>query len=363
MIPLVLGMLLGLQAQPQAADGSATPREGGWLPLDGIAAQAGDGVVTLSQLDQRVQARLQEQLGPQPLNDPAQFEDLQNRLSLEGVLDLLTEELEAQAGQDMGLDPDEIERLIRFQIRDERRREGAGSAVDQLLAEGLDPLEDTDQRTRQLYRIYWTRSKLGYSGPAGERPTVDRFIRPGELKLIYRSNRDGLNPPRVRLQMIVMPIAAAGGLDAATKTMEEARSRALAGEDFGDLVDQFSSEGRDTRGVYPWQAVNALFPIPVPVLQDWAARAPVDDISPIVQLPPAGEVQWLLLARMHDRQDTAPPAFEDEGVQTQLRRVFANIRDHRILDYQRALLGDAAYSWLHPRLQGVREALQARRGR
>jgi hypothetical protein len=347
---LAIGVLM-------TAQGPAAPPQddGGWVLFEAVAAQAGDGVVTLRALDSQVTERLDELVKQGRIRNQEEFKLASLQISQQALQDLVTEELEAQGGQDMGLDREQIEQMISLQIEDERKRIGTTEYIDKLAKEGTDPLADKSERKKSLYRLLWARSKLGMPGPAGTRPTRDRFIRPGELKLIYRSNRGSLKPPRIRLQTIEMPIAAAGSLEGARRILQDALARAEAGEDFGDLVDEYSSAGRSTRGISEWLPLAQLGNTPWGI---WAATAQVDDFSSIYQLPPGAPPEVLLLLRMHERDDPAPPKFEDDLVQKNLRRVFSSIRDERILKHEQGILGRQAYTWLNPSLRSMGQTQQ-----
>jgi len=339
---LAIGLLMTAQGP-----GAPPQDESGWVLLDAVAAQAGDGVVTMRGLEQQVRERLDELVKQGRITNAEEFKQAYILLSQKFLMDLVTEELEAQGGQDMGLDPTEIEQMISLQIRDERKRIGTANYIDKLTKDGTDPLADLDTRTKDLYRLLWARSKLGMAGAAGARPTRDRFMRPGELKLIYRSNRDRLIPSRVRLQRIYMPIAAAGSLEGARRTLADARDRTRAGEDFGDMVDLYSSEGRGTRGISEWLPLPQLRGMP---WQPWANAAQVDDFSPIYELPTGGNPEVLILFRMHAREDPPPPEFGGDSVQKNLREVLSDGRDRGIMEREQDLLRRQAYTWRNPNM-------------
>ncbi len=335
MTPLLVALALALPPQ--------TPRDGPNATLvDCVAAQAGDDAITYSELS-RANERL---FKSRPVSTPEEAQ----KLWLLGLRDLLTERLEAQAGADMGLDPAQIDQQIHLILEQEREKVGLASYTEKLLAEGLDALSAEGERARQLYGILWRRSKLGFS-VAGRRPAFDSFVRPGELRNFFEENRSALSPKRVRLRVLTVSSAAAGGPEQARATCEEARARVLAGEELGALVAEFGAEFRDTRGLTPYLLVAAL----PEALRSFAENSPVGELSPVLPVvkPSAGtEPLAYQVVEMAEREDGEEPDFEQPEFQRQLREFYTRERSNRALERERALLRSRAYSWVHPRLRG-----------
>jgi hypothetical protein len=338
MIPFLPPLLL--LCPQQAAPGAP----GNSVLLDCVAAQAGDATITLSELNRANDRLLKSQ--------PVSTQEEAQRLAVQGMLELLTARLEAQAGEDMGLDAAQISQQIRLTLEEERERVGLAKYTEQLSGEGRDALRAEQDRAEELYRLLWRREKLGYS-VAGRRPSVDSYIRPGELRTLFAESRAALSSIRVRLQWLIVTSAAAGSEEEAQLLCEELRSRVLAGEDLGDLIEEHGVEFRETRGLTPW--VRALG-IPDQALRAFAESAELDELSEVMPLVDQNGVPdpslGFQLARLHDREAGEEVRFEDPELQRRLRVLFSNERTKRVLDRERARLRGTAYSWVHPRLRG-----------
>ncbi len=336
MLPLLLFLAQTNEPAPVRA------QDGGWVLLDGVAVQAGDHVVTLRALDKFV--RQEAERNRERIQSQDDIDDLTQVL----VRRLVLRELEAQAGEDMGLDREQIDRIVQAQLAENSSQ--IPTFVDELLRQGEDAFSWSTEQKKDLYRYVWEKTKVGEESFGDKRPTRDRHIRPGELRAIYRANKDDLEPDRVELQILVLSVRAAGGLDAARSILEGARQRALAGEDFGALVQEIASERVETQGMTGLVPINAISD---PGLHDFAAKGGVGDIGEILTLPQGGPTQALVLPRLNQKVENDPPPFDDRRIQTLLRKAFEEKRTERILGRERAELGKQAFTWLSP---GLRES-------
>jgi hypothetical protein len=312
--------------------------------VDGVAAQAGDAVISLSELNRFVEARNKQK--------PVSTKDEAQKQIVEGLRDIMTTRLEAQAGEDMGLDPEQVEREAQFRIEREREEAGLAHYIAQLEEQGIDALGAERDKTSQLYTTMWRAWKLGYSIP-GRRPSRDRFIRPGELRGIFRENKDLLYPTIVRFQVLFVASEAVGNAEEALATCEEARERILDGEDFGALVLELGADLRETEGLTPEIALPA---IKDPRLREFAERAAVDELSeiwPIVgEKGPDPRIGYHF-AKLVERRAAEADDFGDPDVQRRLRAYLTNRRDERVIEYHRDTLRREGYTWVHARLRGM----------
>lgn len=335
-------LALTLTAAAQSPDPASGAPETGWILHDAIAAQAGDEIVTMRELDQAIRDAVRSRFGDQPLSNRAELEQM-SREALQAMVDML---LESQAGEDMGVDPEKISLFVDRMVATERRGLGASQYVEQLLAGGQQGLTVEEARVRQLYRQLWLGSTLGWDNGWARR-TRDRHIRPGELKAMYREGRELLWPDRVRLRVLAVPVGP-DGPEPAHRRLEEALARIEKGEDFAELAAELGMETPDGRGLLGWMQVPTL----VPGLKEFAAEAELGDLSPILPMPPGDRPVRFVLARLEDREEQTPPAYDGRDVQQTLRRLYTRRRDDRILTMERARLHRAAYAWLHPGLRG-----------
>jgi hypothetical protein len=317
----------------------------GWTLVDAVALQAGDEIVTLSALDRIVRTEAERNR----IQSQADSDELTQLLMRQVVV----RELEAQAGEDMGLSREQIDRIVEAQLDDSS---ASPSFIDDLLREGEDAFTWSEGQRKELYRYVWEKSKIGAESFGAKRPTRDRHIRPGELRAIYRVNGEDLDPDQVELQVLVLAVQAAGSVESARTILEGARERALSGEDFGDLVQEIASERVETRGLTGLLALNTIAD---PGLSAFARDAEPGDIGAILALPPTGAPSALVLPRLHQRIENEPPPFGERRVQTFLREAFTNTRVDRILGRERAALVQQGFTWVSPGLRGPPSAPQA----
>jgi hypothetical protein len=334
-------LLLAAQSPAGAAPGPQ-PRA---VILDGVAFQVGESLVTLSEL-QRLKDRMMEQKSASSNEEEAQ-------MRAELVRDLLTLRLEEQMGRDMGLDPAQIQRQSRFEMEEEREKVGLLSYVERLSAEGRDVVQEETDRERQLYRDLWQYSKVGFA-VAGRRATVDRQVRPGELRILFRENLSALAPIRVQLQILIVASEPAGGAEAARERCADARERTLAGEDLGAIVEEIGAEFRETRGVMQ-TATASLRDRAVRKFAEEAAVGDLSEVMPVLNARtgrPAPELGYQLV-RLLEREETPEPEYEDRDVQKKLREFAIGSQNQAILGRERERLRREAYLWMNPLLGGT----------
>lgn len=337
MITTLASLVFGWFAAASGQDGAR--------PVDGVAAQAGDAVITLSELNRFVE----ESNGRRPVTTR---EDAQ-KLTVQGLRDIVTLRLEAQAGEDIGIDHAQIESMIAHRVDQEREESGLVEYIERLEKEGSDAFGALEDRTSELYRYLWRAEKVGVA-VAGRRPTRDRYIRPGELRAMFVENREALSPTVVRFQVLVVESRAAGGAELARASCEDAKQRIEAGEEFGALVLERGSELQDTEGVTPEILVPGIID---PELKRFAESATVGALSsvrPIIDAKGQADPEiGYQLVKLYDRREGEELEFATAQVQLKLRSYFSNTRENRLLERERARLRAEGYSWVHPRLRGL----------
>ncbi|HED66118.1 MAG TPA: peptidyl-prolyl cis-trans isomerase, partial [Planctomycetes bacterium] len=340
----MLTLLLTLALQTPATPAPA-PGDEGWTTVAGIALQAGGRIVTLGELDRLVRRAAEKRdLSP---SDPRY-----GLLAWSAVEQLTRNELIPEAGQDLGLDPSQVQRIAMSQIDDERRDLGTIGLADRLAARG-DTFESlAKSKEADLYRQIWNAIEIGGQRILGKRSKRDSFIRPGELQAIYRTNKDLLDPDVVQLQVLIAPVAAYGDEETGREFLEEVRQEALRGEDFSALVDEYSSVGRETQGLQPPTPVPQ---IAYPELRGFASRARAGDISEVMSLELGGQPH-LLLARIERKQEGHPPAFDQRDVQRTLRQTFQRQRTERLVESEQGKLLRDAFTWVNPALVRLKAA-------
>lgn len=336
----------GPQSAPGAGDGGAPaepgkPGEAGWKLAEGVLVQAGDDVVTLGELERFVRRRSVE-VGIQ-IDGP---EALEGYLR-EALRPVVTQELEVQAGQDLGLDPARIEGAVRQTLETRRRELGPKQYRDFLQSEGVDGIQIGVQQQDAIYRQAWIAKQLGYD-TTGERPIRDRYVRPGEMRAIYHTNKDGMGTPaRVRFQDLLVPVEALGGDVERTRALvKTAREQALGGEPFDNLVEEFGFSNQEALGVTDWLEARRLSD---DGLRAFALEQPVGSYTEVLPIVQRGETVAFHVVKLLEREDgSEPPSFADPRAQRFLRREYQRLRDEKILESERARLSLGAVHWHAP---------------
>jgi hypothetical protein len=338
---LALGLVVCLGIQ------SATPASGqsgsDWRLVDGILAQVDDQIVTFSEVDEQVL----RSLGRAPASSPDQLA----QRSSEALTESVRARVFSQGGRELGVGDDGVRRVVEQFLEERRREAGPVDHGARLRAMGDDPLMEERQATAELYRALWMNTITGREGVAAERPRVDRFVRPAELRAVYLQNRDLLGDPDVvSLQLIEVLAVAVGGLDVAREIAEECAERARAGADYDGLVREYSASYRDTLGRVPPLAVTAIGD---PLLRQFAQGARVAEISAVMPVlaERSGRPVGFRVARMLERSGGGPPpAFDQPGLQRELRQRVQERRDEEALTRAAGALEASAHLWVHPSL-------------
>lgn len=340
MIPLLL--LAALLPAPGPGVGAPAEDSGaeGWRLLDGVAIQAGDRIVTLSEFQRFFERGLEDR----PLTTAAELDrELQKAKAA-----VITQQLAAQAGAELGVDRTQVDRLVDRSLADLRRERGVDGFLEYLEEQGQDGLSVGEEQTAQLLQTLWEQKHTGQSA-AGERPILDRFVRPGTLRVSYRVNRTELGQPdRVRLRLLDLSTRAVGGLEPARLLAGELLERLRAGADFGELVLEYGVTARETLGLTEEFAVPSLVD---EELRAFAERAEVGELSEVQEIVREGKVLGFRIARLEEREpgSEAPP-FTDPRVQDFLRDRLLRAWESGRLGEARETLEANAFVWSSPLL-------------
>ena len=328
-------LALLLAAWLQAEGRPAAPRN---PVLEGVALQAGDGLVYLSEYERL----LERTRSAQPAETPAERE----RQRVQLLRDVAILRLEEERGQDLGFDKAVIDRIRKANldaVKDEKGLEGYLAELDR---RGTDALADVSQGEQQLYRQLWERKARGLDFGA-TRTTRDRGFRPGELRYFFEENRPNLE--QVRLRWLIVSSESAGSPEEAREACEDARRRVLAGEDFGLLVEERGVELRDTLGLTPYRPPRAF---PDPQIVPFCERAEIGELSEVLPLtnPRTGQPEPRLGYQLAELDDRKVPDFADPEIQRLLRDVLEDRRAGYALARARERLWGESYVWVNPLL-------------
>ncbi|MEX1025758.1 MAG: hypothetical protein WD226_11865 [Planctomycetota bacterium] len=345
MLHLALVLALGVQADDTLVLDGKT-----WRLLDGVVAQAGDAVVTRSELEQQAQRLLEASRRPDRELEPAEYEELMGVTLYQQLLAML----EAQGGEDLGLAPQDIARIVRVEQREERLQRGAGGFSDLLRQGGSDALDWEHQRGRMILRRIWRDHVLGRRGFGLERARRDEFLRPGKMLAIYRSQGEALGKPtRLRFQEVLIGIRG----DDPVATLEYAeliREDVLTGRTSFDLLaTQFNPPQRaEERGLTPTFTLDELAD---PEVRAFARQGSEGDISEPIEVwirregvPDPILAAYRLLKIVEYEAGEPPPPFYDAELQAFLRDRIAEVERERLLFTQQRRLFDRAYAWVRP---------------
>lgn len=342
------GALLAFAALAQGADRStpvSSTASGSWELLDRIEIIVDEDVLTFSELE----ARVREVLSRVPVTTREEMARLRSRIAEEEVRQLLM----VQRGRELGFDPANVERTVRDFLERRIEEEGGLSIFsDRLAARDETGAERKRQVTDELYGISYDRAITGQSVGPGGRVVVDRYVRPGLLRLHYEEtirDPDGLRaiggqPERVVFRQLAIDAASAGGPDAARTRIEDLRGQVRSGElTFEDAVTLFGAIQERAGLTQPLPLVD-LDRVD-PQLGRFAREAPVGDLSPVMPIRNGEGVLGYRVVQLVERLAPEVPPFEDRQVQAHLRKaVLARMDETR---RRRALRNafQAAYVW------------------
>jgi hypothetical protein len=341
----MISLVLALAARLAQQEATPPPRRN--PILDGVAVQAGESLVTFSELERAIK-RVRA-------DDPPETREDEERQRIRILRDLLTLRLEEQAGSDLGIDKEQIDRISRANLEAEREQAGLEGYLAELRARGKDALAGETDRAREIRRYLWEQTAVGRGlAFVGKRATRDHDVRPGELRAIYAENRERLAQGLVQLRVLIVSSEAAGGPEAARASCEEARRLVLQGQDLALLVEERGAGMRDTRGLTDFLPPGRMYPD----MAAFATQAEIGDLSEVMPYfhprtgEPAPEIGYQL-AELHDRRSLSIPEFDSSEEQLALHKQFTEQRRTLILERAREQLRRGGYYyWVSPLIAG-----------
>ncbi len=365
MICLLLALLPACAPQSGESDlgpavGPESAEQQGWDTFDGVAAVLDGRPITWRALD----AQVRQVRGQERFTDPAE----QVQAIREATSELLRSQLYAAAGRELDVPIDRLRQQIALGLEDERQELGNLGFAEKLRAEGTDPLEELRNQEDEALGMAWLRGELGYPSFARERPIVDRYLRPGELRAFYQLEATRLAPPaRVHVQVLGQPNPARGGADIARDQLDSLLAERDAGNfgqaEFEAAVEEYGAFLPGRRGYTGLEPLPSLLEFE----PSWTAflnSAQPGDISEILtysRLPGRNEAllpAGVCLVRLVQQEEgEEPPDFREREFQTLLRKALGAQRDNtRMARATRRRLG-RSYVWVTPGLEGAVEAL------
>ncbi len=313
---------------PPAASSNASARANG----SGSAADYGmvDQVVQIVNEDMMTQRKFVTAMRMQNRGKPIASVEERNRLEQEVHEISVKAALRVQAGQDMGLDPAQVDRNARSYIEDQRARFGQEKFADLLQQSGMTLYEYQEWIRDRLYSTFWENYVTG-SGSLGQgsRPSRDRYVRPGYMRYRYEQCVD--NPDHlgeigghdqlvVVQQLILDPKApTVGGLDAARTLAEDLRRRILGGEEMTGLVDLYGAGAKVNHGISEPPFVESRLSKIDPTLGAFVAESKPGDVSEVQEFK-IRDHDLVRIVRFVDRLPVVVPQLTSLEVQKMLEK-------------------------------------------
>ncbi len=303
MIQLLAASLLSLQGGSPQADES-------WVLLDGVAAVVNDDIVTEVELSREAK-NLREFRGVS-ITTPDELIAFEERV-LEAVV---IRRLGAQAGRELGLGEEDVERVVDSHLGNLRRRLGLLTYIDDLESRGLGEGDVHTETRRQFYRETWESSVVG-EGTAGQRPRRDRYVRPGEMYYIYGEVQHLLGPPpEIRLRQFALEPEKGQGDEELYAACKVLRDRAQEGESLEELVREI---GLERSAVRAWTVPADR--IESDDLRAFATNAPPGTLSEVVLATTDKDRTQAAFFVLDDRRAAGlPRPFLSGTVQTELSK-------------------------------------------
>jgi len=325
--------------------------------VDGVLAVVNDDIITLSEIEF---VRWRESRAGNAID--------RERILSERVSSLL----KTQAGEDMGFDPEQVQTLLDERFEHEVERRGGAVGASAFFVENrLPPGELREFWRRELYAQAWEDAVTGRRASAGGRPSVDRYVRPGQRWAFYRMLEDSSNPrerrmlgelpERVAIQELILPTEEFGGVDSALELARELlRSYGGEREDFDALVLSYGAVK---------QGAGLSEPVPVEGLRgmsesrhgdtslyEFARTAAVDGVSEaLLGRKPGTSHQAVFVYRLHERLPAVGPRrLLDPSLRQDLDRDLSERIDALRISMELERTADAAWIWPRSLLSGSR---------
>jgi len=333
--------------QPSAASSPSTRGEG-WKDLDLVLQIVNEQKLT-SKAMLRELARLNR---TNPITNEGERREAERQVRSQNVQDALR----VQGGQDLGIDPAQLDRQVKDMMRRMQERFQGSAGMSAYLANRDRTLNEEQELTRDaIYATIWDNHITG-QGSTGEgaRPSRDAFVRPGYLTYLYRQCLEhpellqmiGGSGPSVVLQQIFLEADPGGGEETGHTLAEDLRRRIVEGEDMGDIVENYDAArtNKQKRGMTEPLLESRLRELDPPV-GAFVAEAQPGDVSEVIPFSSKDKKQYLRIVRLVERRPAVIPSLSSLEVQTKLTD---RIRDD-LADWRRAEgiqnLVKASYIW------------------
>lgn len=309
---------------------AATPGPEDWHDLDELVHIVNEDVLTLRKLEREMWRRSHGG----HFRTPAEAQEAERELRVDSIKSAL----EVQAGQDMGLDPAQVDRQVKDWIGRMMEKKGPVEFAEALKEEGLTLFEFQDQQKDRLLAMFWDNYITGSGSVGAARQSRDCYVRPGSLQYAFREciKHQELLPvigghaQSVVLQLLLIDPQSNGGMDASRALAQDLRQRILDGEDMGALVERYDATeaSRQRRGLTePLREIDLTKAWPD--VGAFVAGAKPGDVSDVLEYTSKGRTLWRIV-RLVDRNAAVVPDLGSTDVQKMLdKRVKKDLADWR----------------------------------
>lgn len=321
---LALLALLPVQENAQRpVTGPARPSDG-WKELDRVVVIVNEDILT----QRALQRDLQRIKNKQGLEGKNALQQAQNDILTQHV----REKLWVQAGQDLGVEPAQVQRLVKDNLeRLEDRYDGVVGLSNFLTSRDLDSNEAREQLQDDVYSKLWDHNITGDGPTALGRISRDTYERPGLCRFHYRnasaSRRDlaqiGGRPQEVVVQFLILDPRHFDDPEKGRELAGQLRQRIVDGEDMGQLNERFGGLKRNQGLTDPLdEARLAQFD---PAIGEFLRDARPGDLSQVMEYRTENQSTWRLV-RLVDRTPAQIPDFATPEVQNALLRTLEDGR-------------------------------------
>ncbi len=258
--------------------------------------------------------------------------------------------LRVQAGQDMGLDPAQVDREARNWIESRRELLGHDAFAEMLKKSSMTLYEYQEFIRDRLYSEFWENHVTG-SGPVGqgERQSRDRFLRPGYVLFRYREfvkhpealQRIGGRDQSVVLQQLILDPKEFGGVEGARTMAADLRRRILDGWDMSELVDRYAAL-KTNHGIA--DPLPEALVATDPGLAGFVSDAKPGDLSEVLEFTNKGRT-GVRIVRLVDRLPALVPEISSIDVQKKLDKDLKTELSEWRKDQAYRVLYRSSYVW------------------
>ena len=306
---------------PQSAQShpAGEPEAAGWTSLDRVVIVVNDDIVTSKQLEGRYSFALRN--GFERPKSRAEQAEFVNALAEDAV----RTRLKAQAGEALGFDPAQVERIQKNDLERAIKARGGVVGFSEFLASRQVTAEDYRQVRRDfIYTELWEDAITGAGASVSSRPSSDRFVRPGLLHFEYKNaqldpeflTEIGGRPEIVHFRWLVLFESDTRPLAGVQALAQQLRAQAVDGSDMEGLVQTYSAiQGKDMDATIPLTQAIRVFP----QATSFFTQAKPGDVSDVLPFRNQG-ARGFALFRLEERTAGEVPALDEFAVQQKLTK-------------------------------------------